>query len=70
MLDDLEVHNNARKEERNPMFVVDTHNRHFNPGLLEYINTDCIEWVVYIVMPYSTSLWKVGVSTEHNKLSC
>ena len=48
----------------NPSTILDGHITHFKLPFWEYIKYPDHLWVVYIVVPYGTSLWKVVNSAE------
>jgi hypothetical protein len=55
------------KERQFPAIVVlDGHGSRFELDFLEYINTCETKWKVNIGLPYGTSYWQVGYSTEQN----
>jgi len=50
----------------NPFLILDGHGSQFELEFLEYINKVEHKWVVKIGLPYGTSYWQVGDSTEQN----
>jgi len=50
----------------NPFLLLDGHGSHFELEFLEYINCKESKWEVNIGLPYGTSYWQVGDSTEQN----
>jgi hypothetical protein len=63
-LDSLEVFD--RSLGLNPFLLLDGHSSRFELDFLEYINKVETKWVVNIGLPYGTSYWQVGDSTEQN----
>jgi hypothetical protein len=63
-LDELEVFD--RSTGLNPFLILDGHGSRFELDFLEYINTCETKWNVNIGLPYGTSYWQVGDSTEQN----
>ena len=63
-LDELEVFD--RSTGLNPFLILDGHGSRFEVEFLEYINTCETKWKVNIGLPYGTSYWQVGDSTEQN----
>jgi hypothetical protein len=63
-LDELEVFD--RSTGLNPFLILDGHGSRFELEFLEYINTCETKWNVNIGLPYGTSYWQVGDSTEQN----
>jgi hypothetical protein len=49
-----------------PFLLLDGHGSQFDLGFLEYINSEETTWNVNIGLPYWTSYWQVGDSTEKN----
>ncbi len=47
--------------------LLDGHGSRFEPPFLEYITNEANKWKVYIGVPYGTSYWQVGDSTEQNR---
>jgi hypothetical protein len=56
----------SRKKGLRPFVLLDGHGSRFNVKFLEYITDDSHKWSVCIGVPYGTSLWQVGNSTEQN----
>jgi hypothetical protein len=50
----------------NPFLLLDGHGSHFELEFLEYINDAEHKWNCCISLPYGTSYWQVGDSSEHN----
>jgi hypothetical protein len=50
----------------NPFLILDGHGSRFELEFLEYINTCETKWCVNIGLPYGTSYWQVGDSSEQN----
>ena len=55
-----------RSEGRRPFLLLDGHGSRFGINFLKYINDASHEWSVCIGVPYGTSLWQVGDSSEQN----
>jgi hypothetical protein len=49
-----------------PFLLLDGHGSRFGLTFLEYINDPSTKWNVCIGVPYGTSYWQVGDSTEQN----
>ena len=49
-----------------PFLLLDGHGSRFDLTFLEYINDPATRWNVCIGVPYGTSYWQVGDSTEQN----
>jgi hypothetical protein len=49
-----------------PFLLLEGHGSRFDIKLLEYINSEETKWNVNIGLPYGTSYWQVGDSTEQN----
>jgi hypothetical protein len=49
-----------------PFLIIDGHGSRFDLLFLEYINNPEHNWNVCIGVPYGTSYWQVGDSTEQN----
>jgi hypothetical protein len=49
-----------------PFLLLDGYGSRFELEFLEYIHSDETKWVVNIGLPYGTSYWQVGDSTEQN----
>jgi len=65
-LDILQVFRAERANSLVPMLLVDAHGSRFDLNFLEYINNPETEWCVCIGVPYGTSLWQVGDSSQQN----
>jgi len=63
-IDTKEVFN--RSTGLNPFLLLDGHGSRFDLEFLEYINSEETKWHVNIGLPYGTSYWQVGDSTEQN----
>jgi hypothetical protein len=63
-IDKLDVYN--RSTGLNPFLLLDGHGSRFELEFLEYINTCETKWCVNIGLPYGTSYWQVGDSSEQN----
>ena len=63
-LDSLDLFD--RSTGLNPFLILDRHGSHFKLDILEYINKAEHKWNVNIGLPYGTSYWQVGDSTEQN----
>ncbi len=50
----------------NPFLFLDGHNSRFELEFLQYIHNPETKWEVCIGLPYGTSYWQVGDSTEQN----
>ena len=50
----------------NPFLLLDGHGSHFELEFLEYINAAEHKWHCCIGLPYGTSYWQVGDSSEQN----
>ena len=48
------------------MLLVDGHQSRLDPKFLTYINDQGHRWKVCLGVPYATSLWQVGESSEQN----
>jgi len=57
---------NQQESGLNPFLLLDGHGSHFDLGFLQYINTDETKWECCIGLPYGTSYWQVGDSSEQN----
>jgi hypothetical protein len=64
LIDSLNIYNLSTGP--NPFLILDGHGSHFEPEFLEYINTCKAKWCVNIGLPYGTSYWQVGDSSEQN----
>ncbi|KAI2506247.1 hypothetical protein MHU86_8182 [Fragilaria crotonensis] len=49
-----------------PFLLLDGHGSRFDLKFLRYINTNTTKWNACIGVPYGTSYWQVGDSTEQN----
>jgi hypothetical protein len=49
-----------------PFLLLDSHGSRFDLEFLEYINAEEMKWNVDIGLPYGTSYWQVGDSSEQN----
>ena len=49
-----------------PLLLVDGHQSRLSPIFIDYINNDGHPWKVCLGVPYATSLWQQGDSSEHN----
>jgi len=49
-----------------PFLLLDGHGSRFELPFLSYVNDESHPWVVCIGVPYGTSYWQVGDSTEQN----
>lgn len=49
-----------------PMLILDGHESRLGLQFLEYINSECHKWHVSLGVPYATSYWQVGDSSEQN----
>jgi hypothetical protein len=65
-LDKLEVYKEDREAGCRPFILLDGHQTRFDLEFLEYMNNPAHPWSVCIGVPYGTSLWQVGDSTEQN----
>ena len=65
-LDEFEIFN--RSTGRLPCLIVDGHGSRFELPFVDYVNGNVNgkEWVVCIGVPYGTSYWQVGDSSEQN----
>jgi hypothetical protein len=63
-LDSLEIFD--RSTGLSPFLILDGHRSHFKFKFLEYINSYESKWFVNVGLPYGTSYWQVGNSTEQN----
>ena len=64
---DLDVQNVIpRQNNVSPFLLLDGHGSRFQLLFLQYINEPSHPWVVCIGVPYRTSYWQVGDSTEQN----
>jgi hypothetical protein len=63
-LDSLHIFD--RSTGLSPFLILDGHGSCFEFEFLEYINKAEHKWNVNIGLPYGTSYWQVGDSTEQN----
>jgi hypothetical protein len=63
-IDGVEVFNHTTG--LNPFLLLDGHGSHFKLEFLKYINTTEHKWNCCIGLPYGTSYWQVGDSSEQN----
>ena len=63
-LDTLSVFD--RSEGRKPFLLLDGHGSRFALNFVQYVTDPLHEWAVCIGVPYGTSLWQVGDSSEQN----
>jgi len=63
-MDDLEFFD--RSLGLNPFLILDGHGSRFELCFLEYINNPETKWHVNIGLPYGTSYWQVGDSSQQN----
>lgn len=56
----------AREDGVTPFLLVDGHGSRLDPSFLKYINDENHKWRVCLGIPYGTSLWQVGDSSEQN----
>ena len=63
-LDSLDLFD--RSTGLNPFLILDGHGSRFEFDFLKYINNNEHKWNVNIGLPYGTSYWQVGDSTEQN----
>jgi hypothetical protein len=50
----------------NPFLLLDGHGSRFELDFLSYIHAEGMKWDMCIGLPYGTSYWQVGDSTEQN----
>lgn len=55
-----------RSDGVSPFLLLDGHGSRFDLKFLRYINTNTTKWNACIGVPYGTSYWQVGDSTEQN----
>jgi hypothetical protein len=55
-----------RSDGVSPFLLLDGHGSRFDLTFLEYINDPMTKWNVCFGVPYGTSYWQVGDSTEQN----
>jgi hypothetical protein len=65
-LDTLTLFDDDRKAGFKPYVILDGHMSRFHLEFLQYINNPSHPWSVVIGVPYGTSLWQVGDSSEQN----
>ena len=65
-IDDLQLYENDRKRGYTPFCLLDGHQSRFDLNFLQYINNPSTKWNVCLGVPYGTSLWQVGDSSEQN----
>ena len=65
-IDNLELYKKDREKGYIPFCLLDGHNSRFDIDFLKYINDPKTKWNVCIGVPYSTSLWQVGDSSQQN----
>ena len=65
-IDSLEIYDEDRKNGLTPFALLDGHQSRFDLGFLRYINSPDTKWNVCIGVPYGTSIWQVGDSSEQN----
>ena len=67
-LDKLGMYSTERAEGKTPFFMLDRHGYCLELSFLKYINEKDTghEWVCCIGVPYGTSVWPVGDSSEQN----
>ena len=63
-LDHLQVFDQSDGDQ--PFLLLDGHGSRLGLPFLSYINDAAHKWVVCIGVPYGTSLWQVGDSSEQN----
>jgi hypothetical protein len=65
-LDYFEVFTEDRKNGRTPFVLLDGHDTRFYLPFVEYINKPETKFAVSLGVPYGTSIWQVGDSSEQN----
>ena len=65
-IDSLEIYDEDRKNGLTHFALLDRHQSRFDLGFLRYINSPDTKWNVCIFVPYGTSIWQVGDSSEQN----
>jgi len=65
-LDLLGVYEEERSNGKVSLLLLDGHGSRYDPNFLKYVNDAKTEWVVCIGVPYGTSLWQVGGSSQQN----
>jgi hypothetical protein len=63
-LDELELF--PRENGLKPFLLLDGHESRLELPFLQYVNDDDHRWIVCIGVPYGTSYWQVGDSSEQN----
>ncbi len=63
-LDELELF--PRENGLKPFLLLDGHGSRLELPFLQYVNDDDHRWIVCIGVPYGTSYWQVGDSSEQN----
>ena len=63
-MDELDLF--PRTDGLKPFLLLDGHGSRLELPFLQYINSPNHEWVVCIGVPYGTSYWQVGDSSEQN----
>ena len=63
-LDTLNIYD--RSTGKTPFLFLDGHNSRFGLPFLEYINENKHMWCVCIGVPYGTSYWQIGDSSQQN----
>jgi hypothetical protein len=53
-----------------PFLLLDGYGSHFEIPFLNYINNPTSKWMVCVRVPYETSLWQVGDSSQQNVPHC
>jgi hypothetical protein len=64
--DHYQLFDDDRTNGRTPFFLLDGHNSRFHLPFVNYINEDRTKYAVTIGVPYGTSYWQVGDSSEQN----
>lgn len=64
IMDDLNLF--PRVNGSMPFLLVDGHQSRLDPVFLEYINNAGHRWKVCLGVPYATTLWQVGDSSQQN----
>ena len=63
-MDDLELF--PRQDGLKPFLLLDGHGSRLELPFLQYVNDEDHRWIVCIGVPYGTSYWQVGDSSEQN----